>query len=165
MAYQTRGDFQAHGRLDELVSDLFRKNVVDADHQAQGAARGAALDSVQDFLANRKNLLGTTIDGEAQFRRNKIASGAFQELLTQLILETPELCADRGRREPKFLASLGDAAGPDNRPEVKKVVVVQPFHLTSILREILILSSKDSNCPKYAEWVQRIEKSKRSART
>ena len=107
-----------------------------------------SLDGIQDFPPDRKNLFRLPIHRESNLRGNEIPAGALQQLLAQMILEAFQLRAHGWGSETQLLTGFRDAACADDRPKIKEVMIVQPFHCQIILRKSLIVSSKVSNCPK-----------------
>jgi len=89
-----------------------------------------------------KNLFRLAVQPQGRFPSAPGFVRTLQQLFTQLVFEAFQLRTHGRGRQPQFLAAFRDATRADDRPKVKEMMVVQPFHSGIILRESLIVSSE-----------------------
>src|SRR4029077_19414448 len=91
----------------------------DAAREAQRPASRASADRVGELAADREDLVRIAVDEAADVGELESSADAVEELLAEVLLEHPQLAADRRLREAQLGARGGDTAGPRHRPEVE----------------------------------------------
>src|SRR6185312_101934 len=80
----------------------------------------------QQIAAETEDLLRVAIDQLAHFGCNESATRFLEQLLAQASLQGLQLRTDGWRGEVQHRGRLRDAAFAHDRPEVKKMLVVEP---------------------------------------
>src|SRR5688572_8325002 len=82
---------ELHAGLDDLISDLLRHHIVDADEQSQWSRRWALLERIEQLLALREDLVRVAVDQLADFGGNQIAPGFGEQLLAETLFQRSQL--------------------------------------------------------------------------
>ena len=115
-------------RLEDAVSNHLGNKIGDAYQKTTRPTAWPALDGVLQLATETENFVSVLVNNLADFGESKTAARFAEELLAKGGFQLAELSADGGLGKVEGLARLGDAALPGYGPEVKQVMVVQPFH-------------------------------------
>src|SRR5262249_35762404 len=118
----------ANRGVEQPANDRLGQNVGYADDQAHRSIARPAPQRVQQFPAEREHFVGVAERYASDGGEDKGPPSAGEEPFAENILEPVDLSADSLRGQPELGARASDRAFPRDRPEVKEVVVVQPFH-------------------------------------
>ncbi len=119
---------EAEGRLQDPVHDRLGERVCDPDHQAYRSSARPPLCGFQELASQGEDLVGIAKGDTTEVREHQLPALPREQLLAESIFEPVDLGADGRMREAKLLARTGDAPLFRNDPEIKKVMVVEPFH-------------------------------------
>ena len=101
--------------------------------------------TVSSISRPSENLIGEPVDEGPHLGQHEAPPRTRDQGLAERLLEAPNLHAHRRRRQVQLGGGGGQGALPDERPEVQEVVVVQPFHGASDVRENQTIYWKQSN--------------------
>src|SRR4051812_16329929 len=110
------------------MHDRLRQHVGDADDEPERPAARAPLDALQEFPAQREDLVRVSKRHLTRVGEDQRPPLAQEELLAEDLLEAMDLAADRRVSQVQLGARADDAAFLRHHPEVQKMVVVQPLH-------------------------------------
>ena len=144
-AHQVHALRQPQRRLDQPVRDQLRQDVGNAHDQPQRPSRGAPPHRVEHLAAEREDLIGEPVDDGPHLGQHQAPPRARDQRLAERFLEVPDLHAHGRRRQVQLGGGGGQGALADERPEVQEVVVVQPLHGASDVRQNQSISCKQSH--------------------
>jgi hypothetical protein len=113
---------------EKLPGDQLGDHIGHSDHQASGASNRVALDRVLQLPAEAEDLIGVAKGDPPQLGEHQPAPAPAEELLSQRVLQRPNLPAEGRLGQAKLGAGLGQAALARHHPEVEQVMVVEPLH-------------------------------------
>src|SRR6185437_1722621 len=116
---------QTHHGFEYPVGNLFRQDVIDADHQSHGSRGRAMLQRFEKVLAEAKDLVRIPVNQPPNLRWNECAPGLCEELLPEARFKRTQLCTDRRCGQGELLTRARKAAGSDHGPEVQQMLIVQ----------------------------------------
>ena len=138
---------QSNRRLEQPVGNQLGDHVGHAHHEARLPARRVSADRGQQVATEREDLVGIEVHLAANVGEHQAPPTALEELLPQLILEHTQLATQSGLCQAQLSGCGRYAACAGDRPEVQKVMVIEPLHRTTILsvfsiwiRQIIYLS-------------------------
>src|SRR6266852_948650 len=121
-------------RLQESVDEKFRKDVSDAHNESRRSSPRPSKKNIDQFLANREELFRIAEHHHPGVRQNQVPPGASNQLFSQSIFQLVDLGAEGWLCHAKLRARAGQTSFTGDDPEVTQVVIVEPFHLRTILR-------------------------------
>src|SRR5262249_32757158 len=117
---------QALRGQEETAGDELGYDVGDADGESEGAPRGPPLHDFHELAAEGEDLVRVAVDDAPHLREDEPAPFLAKELLAQGVFQRVDLGADRRVREAKLGRRRSEPALARHRPEVEKMVVVEP---------------------------------------
>ena len=115
-------------RFEQPQRDDLRYRVGHPDDEPQSRGAGPALDRVQQFASEGEDLVGVAVDHPPRVGQHEPAPFPREEPLAKSAFELTDLGGDRRGPRRNSAPAFVDAAVPHRRPEVEKMMVVEPFH-------------------------------------
>jgi hypothetical protein len=121
----------------QAMGDGLGHDVGDAHRKALLAGGRVPGQGFLQIAAEGEDLVGIAKHHGAGLGEHDALPAATKELLAERLFQLPQLLADGGLRQAKLLGRARHAARASGRPEVAKMVVVQPRHDPSSVKPIL----------------------------